>query len=83
METGTEAAGWHGAESRPGCACQNGTETAGEFQWAEEQALIEVHGLGKTGGTLLNRINSIAFTNPTYSQQLERGYELLQSIGYR
>lgn len=50
---------------------------------AVEQALIEVHGLGKNGGTLLNRINSIAPTNPSYSQQLQRGYELLQSIGYR
>lgn len=50
---------------------------------AVEQALIEVHGLQKSGGTLLNRINSIASTNPAYSQQLQRGYELLQSIGYK
>ncbi len=27
--------------------------------------------------------NSIAPTNPAYSQQLQRGYELLQSIGYK
>jgi hypothetical protein len=50
---------------------------------AVEQSLIEIHGLGKNGGTLLNRINSIAPTNPAYSQQLQRGYELLQSIGYK
>jgi len=50
---------------------------------AVEQALIEMHGLGKNGGTLLNQINSIARTNPSYSQQLQRGYDLLQSMGYK
>jgi hypothetical protein len=49
---------------------------------AVEQALIEVHGLGKSGGTLLNRINSIALSNPAHAAQVQRGYELLQSIGY-
>ncbi|NCB19980.1 MAG: hypothetical protein EOM61_10225, partial [Bacteroidia bacterium] len=49
---------------------------------AVEQALIEIHGLGKNGGTLLNRINSISPTNPTYGSQLQRGYDLLKSIGY-
>lgn len=49
---------------------------------AVEQALIEIHGLGKNGGTLLNRINSISPTNPTYGSQLRRGYDLLKSIGY-
>ena len=48
---------------------------------AVEQALIEMHGLGKTGGTLLNKINSIATSNPAYSSQLKRGYELLKTIG--
>jgi hypothetical protein len=49
---------------------------------AVEQALIEVHGLGRNGGTLLNRINSIAPSNPAYADQVRRGYELLQTIGY-
>lgn len=49
---------------------------------AVEQALIEIHGLGKNGGTLLNKINSISPTNPAYGSQLQRGYELLKSIGY-
>ncbi len=49
---------------------------------AVEQALIEIHGLGKNGGTLLNKINSISTKNPTYGTQLNRGYELLKSIGY-
>lgn len=49
---------------------------------AVEQALIEIHGLGKNGGTLLNKINSIAITNPSYGAQLQRGYDLLKSIGY-
>lgn len=47
---------------------------------AVEQALIELNGLGKEGGTLLNKINSIAKTNPTYAQQLKRGHELLESM---
>ena len=49
---------------------------------AVEQALIEIHGLGKNGGTLLNKINSISPKNPIYGQQLQRGYDLLKSIGY-
>jgi hypothetical protein len=49
---------------------------------AVEQALIEIHGLGKNGGTLKNLINSISKLNPKYSKQVERGYELLKSIGY-
>jgi hypothetical protein len=48
-----------------------------------EQALIEIHGLGRDGGTLLNRINSIAESNPIYAESLQRGEELLRSIGYR
>ncbi|WP_157232105.1 GIY-YIG nuclease family protein [Hyalangium minutum] len=50
---------------------------------AVEQALIEIHGLGKNGGTLLNRINSIARTRPDFAALLRRGQELLNSIGYR
>ena len=44
--------------------------------------LIEYHGLGKSGGTLLNKINSIAKTNPVYAQSLRRGRELLKQVGY-
>ncbi len=49
---------------------------------AVEQALIEIHKLQRDGGTLINKINSIAKKNPTYAKQLDRGYELLRSIGY-
>jgi hypothetical protein len=49
---------------------------------AVEQALIEIHGLGKDGGALLNRINSIAKSNPIYAKALRRGYEPPRSIGY-
>ncbi|AKJ01147.1 hypothetical protein ATI61_114143 [Archangium gephyra] len=49
---------------------------------AVEQALIEIHGLSKNGGTLMNRINSIARSNPDYAALLRRGLELLESIGY-
>jgi hypothetical protein len=48
-----------------------------------EQALIEIHGLGKNGGSLLNKINSIARSNPEYAAMVQRGYELLWTIGYR
>jgi hypothetical protein len=47
-----------------------------------EQALIKIHGLGRNGGTQLNRINSVAPSNPVYADQLRRGHELLQTIGY-
>jgi hypothetical protein len=50
---------------------------------AVEQALIEIHGLGKTGGTLINMINSIARSNPIYAQSVERAYQLLQQVGYK
>ncbi|HEY1742945.1 MAG TPA: RHS repeat-associated core domain-containing protein [Granulicella sp.] len=55
---------------------------------AVEQVLIENHGLstgfGSNGqpGTLLNKINSIASTNPTYAQSLQRGAQILQQVGY-
>ncbi|MEM7369994.1 MAG: PKD domain-containing protein [Bacteroidota bacterium] len=49
---------------------------------AVEQALIEIHGLGKNGGTLLNKINSISPKRKIFKQQLLRGLEILKSIGY-
>lgn len=49
---------------------------------AVEQALIEIHGLEKNGGSLLNRINSIARSNPRFAALLRRGMDLLESIGY-
>jgi hypothetical protein len=49
---------------------------------AVEQALIEIHGLGKNGGTLMNRINSIAPSRADYAQQVERGLEVLREQGY-
>lgn len=49
---------------------------------AVEQALIEIHGLLKNGGTLRNHINSVAPSNPKYADLLRRGMQLLESIGY-
>ena len=49
---------------------------------AVEQALIEINGLMKNGGTLINQINSIAQNNPIYADALKRGYELLKTVGY-
>ncbi len=47
-----------------------------------EQALIKIHGLQKNGGTLLNKINSIAKSNPKYEQLTKRGFEILRENGY-
>jgi hypothetical protein len=49
---------------------------------AVEQALIEINKLGKNGGSLLNKINSISQKNPKYAKSLQKGYDLLKSIGY-
>jgi RHS repeat-associated protein len=49
---------------------------------AVEQVLIEAHGLGKNGGTLLNKINSIAKDNSIYADALKRGAELLRAVNY-
>ena len=48
---------------------------------AVEQVLIEMNGLEKNGGTLMNKINSIAKTNPEYAESLKRGVEILQEAG--
>ena len=47
-----------------------------------EQALIELHGLRKYGGTLLNEINSISSKNRIYAEALKSGKQILQGIGY-
>jgi len=49
---------------------------------AVEQVLIELHGLKKQGGTLINKINSIAKSNPIYAESLRRGVEILKKINY-
>ncbi|WP_131198556.1 hypothetical protein [Phytopseudomonas dryadis] len=51
---------------------------------AVEQTLIDFHGLGKDGGTLINKINSISKINnlTQYEQGLIRGAELLKRAGY-
>ena len=48
---------------------------------AVEQALIEYYGLGKNGGTLLNKINSISSRNPIYANAIARGVALAQAAG--
>jgi len=47
---------------------------------AVEQVLIERYGLGSQGGTLLNKINSIATSNPIYPDAVRRGNEILQAV---
>ena len=45
-----------------------------------EQYIIEVNGLGKNGGTLLNKINSISPKKINYSQLMQKGNELFELI---
>lgn len=47
-----------------------------------EQVLIEYYGLGKNGGQLINKINSIAKTNPAYGNAMREGVRILRKIGY-
>ncbi len=51
---------------------------------AVEQTLIDSYGLGKNGGSLLNKINSISPTADTqyYLNSLFRGQELLKAAGH-
>ena len=49
---------------------------------ATEQALIEMHGLAKEGGTLANQINSIASNNPVYQSAKQLGSAILKELGY-
>ncbi len=49
---------------------------------AVEQTLIELHKLKKDGGTLINKINSIAKANPKYADAIKRGGEILIQSGY-
>jgi RHS repeat-associated protein len=48
-----------------------------------EQCLIEYYGLMKNGGTLINRINSIAMSNPAYADSLKLGWQLLKRAGFK
>ena len=49
---------------------------------ATEQALIEEHGLVREGGTLVNKINSIARSNPAYQTAKNLGQSILRELGY-
>ncbi|HYY16455.1 MAG TPA: hypothetical protein VE965_07400, partial [Gammaproteobacteria bacterium] len=49
---------------------------------AVEQVLINRYVLGRYGGQLINKINSIASANPLYGAALECGMALLQAAGY-
>jgi hypothetical protein len=48
---------------------------------AVEQVLIEKFMLGKNGGNLLNKINSIASTNPNYTSSIATGKAILKNLG--
>ncbi|HLJ26020.1 MAG TPA: RHS repeat-associated core domain-containing protein [Candidatus Angelobacter sp.] len=66
----------HGEELLPIVKGLTRTEAKGV-----EQAIIEKRGLAKNGGTLTNKINSIARTNPIYEKAVQFGRDLLKSMG--
>lgn len=45
-----------------------------------EQVLLGQHGLGKEGGTLLNKINSISSNNSIYTDAIKRGNDIIKTI---
>ena len=47
-----------------------------------EQVLIERYGIGRKGGSLLNKYNSIAHDNPICRGAIERGKYILDAIGF-
>jgi hypothetical protein len=49
---------------------------------AVEQFLIEHYGLSKSGGTLVNKINSIAQRNPMYKDAVNFAKEILTKIDH-
>ena len=53
-----------------------------EVERGVEQVLIERFGLGKDGGSLLNKINSISSGNSAYNSAVARGRELLNQVGF-
>ncbi len=45
-----------------------------------EQALIESFGLERNGGSLMNKINSIASSNPAYQRLVDQGKTLIENV---
>jgi RHS repeat-associated protein len=48
-----------------------------------EEALIAIEKLEKNGGSLINKIHSISPKNPDYAARLQKGLELLETVGYK
>ena len=48
-----------------------------------EEALIVIEKLEKNGGSLINKVHSISAKNPDYAARLQRGLELLETVGYK
>jgi hypothetical protein len=48
---------------------------------ATEQAFIDLHGLAKNGGTLVNKIYSIARSSSAYQSAKQLGTSVLQELG--
>lgn len=48
-----------------------------------EEALIVIEKLEKNGGSLVNKIHSISAKNQDYGARLQRGLELLETVGYK
>jgi hypothetical protein len=74
---------WHFSQNRIAVLI-DGLSNLSEIQaHGVEQALIERFGLGKNGGQLLNKINSINIKNPRYHELLSEGKNLLRKVGWQ
>jgi len=49
---------------------------------AVEQAIIQIHRLGKEGGTLFNKIDAISSSRQDYKEVMETGIRILTKVGY-
>lgn len=56
------------------------TNLARDVARGAEQALIEAHGFLRSGGSLINKINSISTKNPSYQQLVDQGRNLLNKL---
>ena len=71
------------ADARAGCVRSPGLARLTRLEARSvEQVLIEFHGFTRNGGTLLNKINSIARTDDGYAKALRTGCRLLRKAGY-
>ena len=71
---------WHFSQDRIARAIEGLADLSELQAHSVEQVLIEKYGLGKNGGQLMNKINSIAKNNPKYKELVFEGKKLLNKV---